>query len=235
MLAALETTTRPGSVALLDLLAPDDIAEVFLPEDLEVSASLMPALESLLVQKGLTPKDLTAVAVAVGPGSFTGIRVGLATAQGLALPDGLPCLGVSTLESLAENLRAGGWEGEALCLVDAQRGELFTGHYAVESGRIREISPPAIRKPAELSDAVKGRVWLVGPAVLKYERELRDALGARGLFAFTDLHRARASSVARLAFRRLAAGEKSYADALKPLYLRPPAAEEGGAAPPTAP
>lgn len=226
MLAALEVTSRPGSVAVLDPLSADDSEEVFLPDQVDTACAVLPALEGLLAKRGLGPKDLSAVAVAVGPGGFTGIRVGIAMAQGLCLPDNLPCFGVNTLAMLAENLRAGGLEGEALCLLDAQRGEVCVSHYYVSAEGVEEKTPPRVLSPAKLADFEGHRFWLVGDGALACEKEIREVLGARGVFAFTQMHRLSAKAAARLALRRLSAGERPKVQDLKPLYMRPPAAEE---------
>lgn len=226
MLAALEVSTRYSSVALLDLVTGEEAAECSLPDGWESSATLLPALETLLKSKDLGPEDLSGVAVSIGPGSFTGIRVGIATAEGLCLPGNLLAFGIPTLDGLAENLRAGGMQGEAFCLLDAQRNECFTGHYEVGTEDCREIEPARILGFEALKAAVKGKAWIAGPGALRYEKEIREALGAQGPFAFTALHRPSAMSVARLAYRRWKAGERPALDQLKPLYLRPPAVDE---------
>jgi len=227
LLAAIEVSTRISSVAVLDLFGEGEPEEMRLPDDVESAASLVPALEELLSQKGLTAQDLLAVAVAVGPGSFTGIRVGLATAQGLCLPANLPAFGICTLDALAENLRVDGWTGEAVALIDAQRGEMFAGHYQVEAEGILIVEPPRIITPAELPAMLtQGRAWIVGPGALKYEDQIRHHLGADAMFAFTAAHRPRASSVARLALNWWKEGLRPTAAELQPLYLRPPASDE---------
>ncbi|MGH7740035.1 MAG: tRNA (adenosine(37)-N6)-threonylcarbamoyltransferase complex dimerization subunit type 1 TsaB [bacterium] len=226
MLAAIEVSTRICSVALLDIITGEELAEVHLPPDWESSVTLIPAMESLLTQKGAGPQDLDAVAVSIGPGSFTGIRVGIATAEGLCLPSNLLAFGISTLDGLAENLRHAELHGEALALIDAHRGECFVGHYLIDPEEVRPLEPPRILKPEQLIGELKGRAWIVGPGALKYEREIREGLGAQGLFAFTALHQPSAMSVARLAYRHWRAGERPTLDHLKPLYLRPPSVDE---------
>ncbi len=226
MLAAIEVSTRISSVALLDLITGEELAEVTLPGDWESSATLIPAMEALFQEKGITAQDLAAVAVSTGPGSFTGIRVGLATAEGLCMPSNLLAFGVSTLDGLAENLRAGEMQGEALCLVDAQRGECFVGHYEIGKDDFKEIETPQIAGFEKLASLLKGRAWVVGPGALKYEKEIREGLGTQGMFAFTALHQPRAMSIARLAYRQWQAGLRPALDQLKPLYLRPPAVDE---------
>ena len=226
MLAAIEVSTRISSVALLDLITGEELSEMVLPGDWESSSTLIPALETLLQQKEMTPADLAAVAVSVGPGSFTGIRVGIATAEGLCMPSNLLAFGISTLDGLAENLRAAEMMGEALCLIDAQRGECFVGHYKIENEGFTEMDPPQILSLEKLAPLLKEKAWVVGPGALKFEKELRESLGTHGMFAFTNLHQPKAMSIARIAYRQWQAGKRPNLQELKPLYLRLPAVDE---------
>ncbi len=226
MLAALETTTHISSVALLDLVTGEEIAECSLPAGWESSATLVPALETLLQQKGFDPRDLDAVAVSIGPGSFTGIRVGMATAQGLCLPSNLLAYGINTLDGLAENLRHSEMLGEALCLLDAQRNECFTGHYLIEPESFRHLSPSGIMGVDMMSTLLRERAWIIGPGALKFEKDIRECLGTSAMFAFTALHQPKAMSIARVAYRRWKAGSRTTVDQMEPLYLRPPAVDE---------
>ena len=226
MLAALEVSTRVSSVALLDLVTGEELAEAVLPSEWESSVTLMPALETLFSQKNLALEDLAAVAVSTGPGSFTGIRVGLATAAGLCLPKNLLAFGVPTLNGLAENLRQGGHQGEALCLIDAQRGECFVGHYEIGPDDFKELTPPQILGVDRFPSLLRERAWITGPGALKHEKEIRETLGTLGLFAFSALHPPKAMSVARIAYREWLAGQRPTLDQLKPLYLRVPSVDE---------
>lgn len=226
MLAAIEVSTRISSIALLDIITGEETAEMGLSPDWESSATLIPALEALLAEKGMTAQDLAAVAVSIGPGSFTGIRVGIATAEGLCMPSNLLAFGITTLDGLAENLRAAEMPGEALCLVDAQRGECFVGHYEIGSEDFKELEGPQILSIEKLHTIIKNRTWINGPGALKYEKEIRESMGTLGLFAFNALHPPRAMSIARLAYRKWKAGARPALDQLKPFYLRIPAADE---------
>jgi tRNA threonylcarbamoyladenosine biosynthesis protein TsaB len=225
-LAAIEVSTLPGSVALLDLISGEEVGFISLPSELDSASALIPALEELLKQQALTASDLSVVAVSVGPGSFTGIRVGISTALGLGLPSQLYAFGISTLDGLVENFCHAGLEGEVLCLIDAQRNECFVGHYQVEKDAFYSLGPPAIWPIQQLNTLFKDRVWLVGPGAVKYEKELRINLGSRGILAFTQLHRPSASSIARLAYQRWKSGERPSLETLQPIYLRIPAADE---------
>lgn len=142
------------------------------------------------------------------------------------MPSNLLAFGVSTLDGLAENLRAAEMQGEALCLIDAQRGECFTGHYQIEKDNFQLLEEPQILAFEKLNTILKGRAWVVGPGALKYEKEIRESLGAQGMFAFTALHQPKAMSIARLAYRRWQGGARPTLDQLKPYYLRPPSVDE---------
>jgi tRNA threonylcarbamoyladenosine biosynthesis protein TsaB len=226
LLAAIEVSTRISSAALLDLVTGEELAECHLPADWESSVTLVPALETLLKDRDFTPQDLDAVAVSIGPGSFTGIRVGIATAEGLCLPSNLLAFGISTLDGLAENLLNAGLKGEALCLIDAQRGECFLGHYEIGDEGFKELSPPRIMGLTQLDSVIQERAWIVGPGALKYEKLLHECLGTRGLFAFNAQQQPNAMSIARIAYRQWRSGLRPTLDQLQPLYLRPPAVEE---------
>ncbi len=226
MLAAIEVSTRISSVALLDLVTGEELSEAVLPDDWESSVTLIPGLETLLKKKEILPEELAAVAVSLGPGSFTGIRVGIATAEGLCMPTNLLAFGVSTLEGLAENLRKAELWGEALCLVDAQRGECFVGHYQINPENLIELAPAQIRAADKLSSLIKGKTWIVGPGALKYEKEIHEDLGAMGMFVFNSLHHPSAMSIARIAYRQWKAGSRPSLQDLKPLYLRVPSVDE---------
>jgi len=226
LLASIEVSTRISSVALLDLKTGREVAQVPLATNLESSATLLPALQTLLASQDLTAKDITAVAVALGPGSFTGIRVGIATAEGLAMPSHLPVFGISTLDGLAENLRSGGLQGEALCLIDAQRGECFVGRYLIEEEIFRETAPPFILKVERLSDFIANKAWVVGAGFLKYEKEIKTSLGDKGKWVDEIFHDPQAMSIARLAYRQWNSGLRPALDTLKPLYLRVPSVDE---------
>jgi len=226
MLAALETSTRSCAVALFSLSRNVLVGELALPEESEGASVLLPALMELLTREGLTAADLTAVAVSLGPGSFTGIRVGLATAMGLSLPSRKTVFGVSSLDTLAENLRVDGWVGEALCLMDAQRGECFAGHYRVSEDSVTGLGPPTILSPKDFPRLLEGRATLVGPGALKHEKEIREVLGTRAFFPMSASHHLRASSLARIAAKRWLAGERPSWGELEPLYLRMAAPDE---------
>ncbi|MBQ3865555.1 MAG: tRNA (adenosine(37)-N6)-threonylcarbamoyltransferase complex dimerization subunit type 1 TsaB, partial [Clostridia bacterium] len=103
------------------------------------SETLLPGILLLLDGAGIGVSDLDAVAVSVGPGSFTGLRIGVSTVKGLSYPGDIPCVPVSTLEALAEN--ASSLEGKTVCaLMDARRGEFYNAIFTVQGGVPRRIT-----------------------------------------------------------------------------------------------
>jgi tRNA threonylcarbamoyladenosine biosynthesis protein TsaB len=226
LLASIEVSTRVSSVALWDLATGQEKAELLLSSDKESSVTLLLGLKTLLESNGLNGKDITAIAVALGPGSFTGIRIGIATAEGLAMPSHLPVFGISTLDGLAENLRISGHLGPALCLIDAGRGECFVGQYLIEKESFKETAEPAILKIETLKNLIQDKARVVGAGFLKYEKEIKESLGAKGQWVEARLHDPKASSIARLAYHQWKSGLRPGLETLKPLYLRIPAVDE---------
>jgi tRNA threonylcarbamoyladenosine biosynthesis protein TsaB len=208
---AVDTTTPRGSLAVID--GEELLGEVRLLSQAGHSARLLPAVAFLLEGLGLRPADLHGFAVALGPGSFTGLRVGISTVQGLALAAGRPSLGLSALDVLAHRICG---SAELLVpLMDAYRDEVFAATYDTEA---RQMSPPvAAVLESVLEGLPAGSLALAGDGAQRYRDRIRvrrpDALfPGRSLFL--------ASTLARLAEPRLAAGEGGGPEALRPLYLR---------------
>jgi tRNA threonylcarbamoyladenosine biosynthesis protein TsaB len=185
--------------------------------------ALAPAIASVLGSSGVSLRDLDAVAVDVGPGLFTGLRVGVATAKGLGQGLGLGLLGCTSLEVLAAASFEGGWVGTVLSVLDGRRGEVFTAHFARPDtdGELVELAPPARHRPEEIASIVRGGsgVLVVGDGALRY-RELLE--GSDGLVV-ADGSRAHPdpSTLASLAARRIGAGASLMSAAsLEALYLR---------------
>ena len=171
-------------------------------------------------QCGKTVADVTAVAVAEGPGSFTGVRIGVAAAKGFAWGGELPCYGVSTLESMA--LTLGAYQGYVCPCMDARRNQVYNALFAAEGGELRQVQPDRAISLAELGEELKtleGPVFLVGDgAALAY----RTLAGEIPHLVLPPEHRQhqRASGVALAAAQKIAAGETGDGNALTPNYLR---------------
>ncbi len=208
-LLALDTTTPYGSVALLE-------DEEVRAETRMVSEShsrwVVSALPELFRTAGLSLRDVDGYAVASGPGSFTGLRVGLSTVQGLALAAGRPCVGVTTLDALAYVTRRSA--PTLVALVDAFRGEVFYGRYDAEA---RPTGPPGVGPLERALLGLTGPVAFVGDGALRCRQEI-VALYSQALLP--EIEPYLAVSVGRLALGRFRAGEGIPPRALRPVYLR---------------
>lgn len=214
LLLAVDTSTRRGSVALRR--QGTLLGDVRLDVEGGHSGWIVDAVESLLRAAGHAPADLEGLAVTTGPGSFTGLRVGLATVQGLALPRAVPCLGVATLDVLAWKVR--GAAPRIVAVMDAWRSEVYAREYG--AGGAPE-GDPAVAAPRALAERIgSGECALFGDGALAY-RELLEAGCPRAIFPARSLFLA--SSLAELAEPRLERGEGRPGSELRPLYLRPPA------------
>jgi tRNA threonylcarbamoyladenosine biosynthesis protein TsaB len=207
---AIDTSTPRGSVAVAD--DAELLGEVRLCSEDPYSVRLLPAVQFLLEGLGLASGGLDGFAVTTGPGSFTGLRVGMSTIQGLALGAGRPCLGVSSLDVLAARLS--GHSPHLAVMMDAFRGEVFAALY---DARARPLGEPRVALPEEFLTAVPAGSAFLGDGALRYRQQVEEACpGAvfpqRSLFL--------AGTLARLAAPRLAAGEGAGPESLRPLYLR---------------
>ena len=204
LLLALDTSTSAITVALHD--GARVLAEATTLDARAHGERLAPGIREVLDAAGATPGELTHVVCGLGPGPFTGLRVGIVTARVLALVTGAALHGVCSLDALA----AAGPEGEVLVATDARRKEVYWARYAVSPGSVRALSAPAVTKPAELAPQVRA-LPTVGRGPVLYP----------GLFpAPVDVLDVSAAALADLAVARLAAGE-ALADR-EPLYLRRP-------------
>jgi tRNA threonylcarbamoyladenosine biosynthesis protein TsaB len=214
---AIDTSGRNGSVAFsargaegCDAVPPRLMTLRPLPPDQEYSRVLVPEIEALLADAECLPGELDALAVAVGPGAFTGLRVGIASAQGLALALARPCVGVNTFEAWAA-LHAD--EAHIAVALDAFRGEVLW--VQAEHGRL--VTAPATATPEAFAEHVHEGALLVGEGSLVYAERIRSRR-ADVRFSPQGLHLA--ASVAALALRALRVGAAGAAHELRPLYLR---------------
>lgn len=218
LILAFETSAKAASVALLE----DGVllGESYQNTGLTHSQTLLVMAQQLLSQCGKTVSDVTALAVAAGPGSFTGVRIGVAAAKGFAWGAELPCYGVSTLESMALSL--GAWEGTVCACMDARRAQVYNALFRAEGGTLRRISPDRAISLAELGQELsqlEGPIFLVGDGSPLTARTLAEQLPELVLPPEHRLHQ-RAAGVALLAAQKIAAGESGDAASLSPNYLR---------------
>lgn len=218
----IETSTDTGGIAIVE----DGIlrGEWSLNLPRSHSLRLLPALKALLEALGLEPRALEGIAVGTGPGSFTGLRIGLSVAKGLAMALERPLVGVPSLDALALGIPSRGLPIYAL--IDAKRGELFGALY--RGGRRQ--GPFEVLSPASVIERIRGgRFLLLGEGALLYKEKFEGLEGVE--IAPLPSHHPRASAVAFLGWERLKDGHGDDLDSLTPLYIRPPDAELKGPRP----
>ena len=159
LILAFETSAKAASVALMD--EQKLLGESYQNTGLTHSQTLMVMAEDLLKQCGKTARDVTAVAVAEGPGSFTGVRIGVAAAKGFAWGREIPCIGVSTLEAMAESL--GIYQGYVSPVMDARRSQVYNAAFYVNQGVVERRRPDRAISLEELGNEI---AWLEQPIFL---------------------------------------------------------------------
>jgi len=215
-----------GGVALICDGRP--VAEMSLAGKETHSRTLMVIIKWLMQRLGVKWSDLDLLAVSLGPGSFTGLRIGLATIKGLAFALGLPLIGVPTLDALASHVIA--CKGDIVCpVLDARKSKVYTALYQImDSGELEKISPYQTISPEELTLFVPydQRVLLLGGGLLLYQDVFVHGLGNRAIIVPGHMAHVRAASVGVLAELRWQK-ERRPDDfkTLKPIYVRPSEAE----------
>ncbi|MDD2853439.1 MAG: tRNA (adenosine(37)-N6)-threonylcarbamoyltransferase complex dimerization subunit type 1 TsaB [Desulfuromonadaceae bacterium] len=222
---AIDTSTSLASIAI----AIDErvVAESLVNTDRTLSARLIPEIERMLATAGLTAADIDLFASTIGPGSFTGVRGGVATIQGLALATGKPCTGFSSLAVLAMNFSL---SNTLICpMLDARKNEVYAALYdcssSIPNAHIKDcVLPPAafLNLIATLTDQP---VIFLGDGALRFSELIAQRLGSQAMYApypFNSPHAANGALLALHAFRH---GQLLEPSQLLPVYLRASDAE----------
>ncbi len=218
LILAFETSAKAASVALLD--GNKLLGESYQNTGLTHSQTLMVMAEDMLKQCGKSVSDVDAVAVAEGPGSFTGVRIGVAAAKGFAWGASIPCYGVSTLEAMAESL--GIYQGYVCPCMDARRSQVYNALFHVNHGEIRRIREDRAIALADLKEELKNleeSIFLVGDGSNLCYNTLSKEVPNLVLPPEHRMHQ-RAVGVAILAAKKAANGAPGDGNALTPNYLR---------------
>ncbi|MGL5866092.1 MAG: tRNA (adenosine(37)-N6)-threonylcarbamoyltransferase complex dimerization subunit type 1 TsaB [Dermatophilaceae bacterium] len=213
VILAIDTSTTAVSAAVLRTAGAPERPEVVARSVLDARAHtelVAPLVRDVLAEVGLTPADVTGVAVGCGPGPFTGLRVGMVTARTLGYALGVPVHGVCSLDALAEEALAASGMPEVLVATDARRREVYWARYTRSAGGAGPVGPPGVAFPADLPDDVRS-LPTVGRGPLLYPEWFPHS--ANGPL---DVD---AGWLARICLRRLAAG---VAMPVEPRYLRRP-------------
>ena len=218
---AIDSTATAASVAVTD----DDklLAEYTLLNGNTHSETLLPMIEDILLRLGISAKDIELFACSVGPGSFTGVRIGTATVKGLAFATNKPCVGVSTLEALAYNLV--GFEGLLCPVMNARRSQVYTALFSSDGNTLTRITDDAAMAISELDDMLSQKNAPVRFCGDGYDITLKELTKTDLIATPERLRTQSAYSVACVALKKYRNGEAVSDTELVSTYLRPCQAE----------
>ena len=218
---AVDTATNSCSVAVTDdgKLA----AELTISKDETHSKHLMELIHSVLQNAGFGVGDLDGLAVTIGPGSFTGLRIGISTIKGLALALGKPVVGVSTLKALA---RQCGQTPHLICpLLDARKGEVYAATYGFNKGQLIQKTGARAMIPEAVVEDIKSTCVFIGTGARVYRQRIIAVAGSLAHFVPEGQNTIKASSVAFLSMPRFEANDTDGISDLVPHYIRKSDAE----------
>lgn len=218
MLIAIDTSTAVAGICLYDIDRSAVVDERVWQTGIRHAEQLVPQVDAALRLRGLGPADLHAIAVALGPGTFNGVRVGVATAKLLARARGLPIVGVDTLEPYAAAARGSGWLVRPL--LGAARGEIATALWRA-GAVLSRLEDDRIAGPHELFVEPAELTLFTGELTDEWRAAL-SRLGPRALVATPAQAVRRPALLAELGAERLRRGEVDDVATLAPIYLRPP-------------
>lgn len=220
---AIDSSAKAASVCIVN--EEKIIGEFFINTSLTHSQTLMPMTEQLLKNTEMTIDEVDAIAVNAGPGSFTGVRIGVAAAKGLAFPKNLPCVSVSTLESMAYNLL--GTDCVVCAVMDARCSQVYNAIFRIKGETVERLTDDRALSLSDLLLEFKQtdeRILIVGDgAEITYDFLKNEASNA--VLAPKNRRTQTASSVALAAFQKLFEGKTQTAAELMPIYLRLPQAQ----------
>lgn len=218
LILGIDTTGPWGGVALVE--ETQVLASFYLRRPPTFSLHLLRIIDVVCEQAGCQLTDLSGFAISLGPGAFTGLRVGYATAQGLAMAHDKPLLGCSTFEGLAA--LAIGWEGSVCPVIEARRGEVYAALYRRHQTTVQEVLPGMVLTPEALCTYIGERTLFLGSGVRAYGKVFADTLGERAVCVESDadVEAGLAISVARLGYTRLSIPSMDDPPAPKLLYIR---------------
>lgn len=215
---AIDTSTMTATCAVLD--DGKLIGEYSLDQELSHSENLVPIIKEVLDSLHLGIRDIDLFGVSVGPGSFTGLRIGIATMKSFAQVFDKPIVGISTLKALAFNLTT---ENIIVPMIDARRERVYTAIYKWKDGRLNTILKPCIMEINEILDLLKedyDQVMINGNGASLYKEKILDVLDKKAHFPPMGLNGCRAASVAELSLLKEEKGHDDNYYNLVPEYLR---------------
>lgn len=224
LILAIDSATPVAGIALLD--EEKLIREEFVNYKKTHSETLMPMVDQLLRDCNRSLQDVTALAITIGPGSFTGLRIGLAAIKGLSMAAGIPVAGISTLDVLAHNIS---FTDALVCpLLNARKQEVYTAFYDNYNYYPHRVSEEMACSPQEFTamamekaqELGKNRIILLGDGYDPYSELFVDNLGAKLLIAPSHLMLTRASALGSLAMERVNRMDFDEIFTMRPKYIR---------------
>ena len=217
----IDTSTMTAGVGIVE----DDQILVDLKFDVRVTYSeiLMPTIDMAFKTVGMKIDDLDGLAISIGPGSFTGLRIGLSTAKGLCAGSKKPLVAVPSLDALASHSLYCRYQ--VAPLLDAKKDQVYAALYDTSEGELKREGEYMAVSVEDLVKKMSKKTLFVGPGARLYRKELTDLLGENACFALNDQSFPSGASIARMGVGKLACGETEDIANLEPLYIRMSEAE----------
>jgi len=217
----IETSTYSGSVALVE--GDVILGEILFNLGPAHSEKTLPMIDWLLKEIGIKGNEIDGIAVSKGPGSFTSLRVGVSTAKGLAYSLGIPVIGVSSLEILAQNLLHTRYP---ICtIIDARKRELYAAFFRGSDDKVIRQRDDHLTTPEDLVRILNEKIIFIGNGAVIYREFLESSLGNLALFTTSSFNYQRASNCAKIGIERLNVDYKNGYSEFSPQYLRKADAE----------
>lgn len=219
---AIETATLAGSIAIVDD-SEGLIGEVVINARIAHTERLMPSIVWLLDASGISIKEIDVFAVSIGPGSFTGLRIGLSTVKGFAFATDKPIIAVPTLDAFARNIP---FCERLICpMLDARKNEVYAALYRWDNDCCTKIMPETAIKPEDLLKNIVEPVVFMGEGSRIYKNLISELLKTKAVFAPPSKMSPSASTIAEIAIEKVRQGITADPVSLVPLYIRKSEAE----------
>jgi tRNA threonylcarbamoyladenosine biosynthesis protein TsaB len=218
---AVDTATTSCSVAIVDKTSL--LSEFTLDKEETHSKHLMDMIKAALRMAGLNCSDLDGFSVTRGPGSFTGLRIGISTIKGLAVASEKPVVGVSSLEALAFQVS---YSRDLICsILDARKGEVYFSRYRFLNGHLKKQTKERVSSPDQAVDDLNESCLFVGNGALLYKEMILEKMGKFAFFAPMIQNTIRASTIAYLSMAKFENNDTDDIEKILPYYIRKSDAE----------
>lgn len=221
IILAVDTAAQGCSVAITDSGAI--LSEITLLKKETHSKHLMSVIDSVLSVSGLDLNDIDGFAVTKGPGSFTGLRIGISTIKGLSAVTGKPVVGISSLDAIASALPVA--DCDICTMIDARKGEVYTACYSVVEGILKKNTPEHAMVPADILNEIHNKTIFVGTGVSAYYKLICEKMGSLAVFVPDRYNMVSAAASALISIKKFESGETDDPAFILPQYLRKPDAE----------